>query len=359
MVDEKARGRCATNFAQRQLSLLKKGASFSGHERDLVALNLGGKRYLDISGVSGADSVTDGRGAVYADLDNDGDLDIVLTAAQGEAHYVFRNNIGNLNGFIRIDTVGTRSARDAFGTVVRVKTSAGIQAKLKSGGSGFLSHSDSRLLFGLGADDHAEWVEVVWPGGARQRFENVAAGSSIQVVEESPEFIRVAETSFELADPLEGQDTFLAGLGVRPGERFPNLNLRSTSGESLGLHRLLRADRATLVNIWATWCHPCAKEMPELQRIYPDLDRAGIDLVGISIDLETAEHVGEYIRSKEITYPIYVTDEAAMDTLYPRGDATVPLTLLLDGSGRVLEIHSGWSNASEKAIHGMMTRKGG
>ncbi len=135
--------------------------------------------------------------------------------------------------------------------------------------------------------------------------------------------------------------------------------MRSTSGESLGLHRLLRTDRATLVNIWATWCHPCATEMPELQRIYPDLDRAGIDLVGISIDLETAEHVGEYIRSKEITYPIYVTDEAAMDTLYPRGDATVPLTLLLDGSGRVLEIHSGWSNASEKAIHGMMTRKGG
>ncbi len=340
-------------------AIFKQGLSFSGYERDLLSLNLGHGRFLDISGISGVDSISDGRGAVFADLDNDGDSDIFLTTAQGEAHYLFRNNIGNRNGFLRIDLVGTRGARDAFGAVVRIKTSAGIQTKIKSGGSGFLSHHDSRLLFGLGSDEYAEWVEILWPGGAVQRFEQVQAGSALRVIEDEREYKSVAEQRFRLVDPLGAQETLLAGLGFKRGERFPDLNLRSTSGESLKLHALLRSDRGTLVNLWATWCRPCAQEMPELQRIYSDLDRAGIDLVGVSVDLDTAENVWEYVREKQITYPIYITDEVALETLYPRGDATVPLTLLLDGEGRVLEIHSGWSRASEQALHELMARQGG
>ena len=169
----------------------------------------------------------------------------------------------------------------------------------------------------------------------------------------------VAEQRFRLVDPLGAQETFLAGLGFKRGERFPDLNLRSTSGESLKLHGLLRPDRNTLLNLWATWCRPCAQEMPQLQKLYPDLDGAGIDLVGVSVDFDTADNVGPYIKERQITYPIYITDEAAMETLYPRGDATVPLTLLLDDRGHVLEIHSGWSRASEQALHNLMGRQGG
>lgn len=331
-------------------AIFKQGLSFSGYERDLLSLNLGDGRFLDISGISGVDSISDGRGAVFADLDNDGDSDIFLTTAQGEAHYLFRNNIGNRNGFVRVDLVGTRAARDAFGAVVRVKTSAGIQTKLKSGGSGFLSHHDSRLLFGLGSDEHAEWVEISWPGGAVQKFEHVPAGSSLRVTEGEREYAPVAEQRFRLVDPLGAQETFLAGLGFKRGQRFPDLNLRSTSGATLKLHELLRPGRNTLLNLWATWCRPCAREMPELQRLYPDLEGAGIDIVGVSVDFDTADNVGPYIEERQITYPIYITDEAAMETLYPRGDATVPLTLLLDDQARVLEIHSGWSPASEQAL---------
>lgn len=335
-------------------AIFKKGFSFSGYERNLLSMNVGQGRYVDISGVSGADSISDGRGSVFADLDNDGDPDIFLTTAQGEAHYLFRNNFGNRNGFIRVDLVGTRGAADAFGAVVRVKMSAGIQTRLKAGGSGFLSHHDSRLLFGLGSDEHAEWVEVTWPGGAVQKFERVPSRSTIRIVEDLDEYELVAEKRLRLVDPLGADETFLAGLGIERGETFPDLNLRSTSGESVRLHELLRPERTLLVNLWATWCHPCAREMPELQRIYSDLDQAGIDLVGVSVDFDTADNVGPYVREMKITYPIYTTDEAAMETLYPRGEATVPLTLLLDGQGRILEIHSGWSDASERAIHNLM-----
>jgi peroxiredoxin len=340
-------------------AIFKKGFSFSGYERDLLALNLGQGRFLDISGISGVDSISDGRGSVFADFDNDGDLDIFLTTAQGEAHYLFRNNVGSHNGFLRIDLQGTRTARDAYGAVVRVKTSAGVQTKLKAGGSGFLSHHDSRLLFGLGADRAAEWVEVVWPDGSEQRFENVPSGTAIRVAQQEKDYTVVTERRSRLVEPLAAEEAFLAGLGFERGERFPDLTLRSDSGETLKLHGLLRPDRRMLLNIWATWCTPCAQEMPELQRLYGDLTGAGIDLLGVSVDLDTAANVPDYVRDRRITYPIYTTDEAALATMYPRGEATVPLTLLLDGEGTVVEIHSGWSKRSERALHELMSRQGG
>ena len=86
-------------------AIFGEGFSFSGYERDLLALNLGDGTFLDISGVSGVDSISDGRGSVFADFDNDGDADIFLTTVQGEAHYLFRNNVGSANGFLRVELV--------------------------------------------------------------------------------------------------------------------------------------------------------------------------------------------------------------------------------------------------------------
>ena len=127
------------------------GFSFSGYERDPLYLNLGTKKFTDISGVSGIDSITDGRAGVFADFDNDGDLDVFSTTIQNQAHLLFRNNVGQDNNFLRIELEGGAGiSRDAFGSVVRVKTSAGILTKIKSGGSGFISQNDPRLLFGFG-----------------------------------------------------------------------------------------------------------------------------------------------------------------------------------------------------------------
>ena len=340
-------------------AIFKEGFSFSGYERDLLAMNLGTGEFLDISGVSGVDSISDGRGSVFADFDNDGDVDIFLTTAQGEAHYLFRNNVGNEHHFLRVDLEGTAAGRDAFGAVVRVKTPAGVQTKLKAGGSGFLSQHDSRLLFGLGSAEQAEWVEVTWPGGAVARIDNVPANSAIRVVEGTGGYALLAENRFRLVDPLDPEGARLARLGLRRGELFPNLVLRSQTGESLELHDLVKPGRNTLVNVWATWCVPCAAEMPELQRLYPDLEKAGIDLVGVSIDFETLDNVPSYLRSHQITYPVYTTIEETLEAIYPRGEATVPLTVLLDDGGRLLEVHSGWSESSEKALRHLTARGAG
>ena len=77
------------------------GFSFSGYERDPLYLNLGGKTFTDISGVSGIDSITDGRAGVFADFDNDGDLDVFSTTIQNQVHLLFRNNVGQNNNYVR------------------------------------------------------------------------------------------------------------------------------------------------------------------------------------------------------------------------------------------------------------------
>ncbi|MBV9928549.1 MAG: CRTAC1 family protein [Acidobacteria bacterium] len=152
----------------------ERGFSFAGYERDTLFMNVsagrpGARRFTDVSGVSGVDAIGDGRGAVFADFDNDGDYDLFVTALQGESHLLFRNNVGQENRHLRVVLEG-RAAGEAFGSAVRVRTSQGTLTKVKAGGSGFISQHDPRLLFGLGRDARARSVVVTWADGKVERF---------------------------------------------------------------------------------------------------------------------------------------------------------------------------------------------
>lgn len=339
-------------------AIFREGFSFSGYERNFLALNQGReRRYLDVSGVSGVDSITDGRGAIFADFDNDGDTDIFQVTLQRTAHYLYRNEIGQDAGFVRVELQGTASGRDAFGAEVRVKTSAGVLTKVKSGGSGFLAQHDPRLLFGLGADKAAEWVEVSWPSGVVQRLGAVAAGSSIRVVEEAPGAVAVAEARFELADPLSADAALLATLELELGGSFPDLTLERIAGDEDpassdadmsidSLYDLLSPGRRALVNLWATWCIPCRAEMPELQALDPAMEQAGIDLVGVSIDTDGRDRIAPFVRSVGAEYPVYVTADERIPEIYKDARVSIPLSVLLDDRGRVLQVIGGWSAAT-------------
>ena len=198
-----ARNEAATlAFLRRQGELMTtQGYSFSGYERDLVALNRGDGTFLDISGVSGADSGTDGRAAVFADFDDDGDADVFLRAMHGPAHVMLRNEIGQDRGWLRIALEGRASGRDAWGAVVRIRTANGIQTRLKSGGDGFVSQSDPRLLFGLGSAAAVDELEVVWPSGLRQRFPGPAPNRSWRLVEGDAALRAVREERRDIVRP--------------------------------------------------------------------------------------------------------------------------------------------------------------
>lgn len=331
--------------------IFKEGFSFSGFERDGVYLNLGTKKYLDISGISGLDSITDGRGAVFADFDNDGDLDVFLTTIQGSAHLLFRNNVGREQGFLRVSLEGTKSGKDAYGAIVKVKTSAGILTKVKAGGAGYLSQHDPRLLFGLGSDAQAEWMEVSWPSGRKQRFVNISAGVSLKLVEGAKTYEPIKEKRFELPEPLSAKEEFLAKLKVKPGSPFPNLKFSSLKNEPKQLSELLTPGRKYLINLWATYCIPCRKEMPELQRLYGRLQAGNVEIIGISLDTTGLDPVKKFIDGHGVQYPIYIADSRLVEQVYATDEVFIPLSFVIDDQAKVLEVFSGWSKDSVEKLN--------
>lgn len=126
-----------------------------------------------------------GRGGAYGDIDNDGDLDLVITENNGPAR-LLRNDNGNQNDVLRVKTVGTRANRDGIGARVTVRTSNGgrLHRMVKSGSS-YLSQSELPLTFGLGKPGNVRSVtlEIQWPGGHKDTIPNVAPNQFITVQE--------------------------------------------------------------------------------------------------------------------------------------------------------------------------------
>ena len=150
----------------------------------LLFRNLGQKKFENASGAVGAQFARPivARGAVYADYDHDGDLDVLLTENHGPA-YLYRNDGGNKNNFICIRTKGTKSNRDGIGAVVRVESAGGKQWSTVRSGSSYCSQSDLALTFGLGKDPTVSAIEIEWPSGQKERIANVAVNQFL-VIEE-------------------------------------------------------------------------------------------------------------------------------------------------------------------------------
>ena len=127
------------------------------------------------------------RGAAYADIDNDGFLDVLVTTNAGPA-FLFHNE-GGTNHSLRLKLVGTKSNRDGIGAVVHITSGDGNnnnkdkQWKMLRSGSSYLSQSELVLTFGLGAQTKADSVEIQWPSGQVDKLSNVNAGQTVTVEE--------------------------------------------------------------------------------------------------------------------------------------------------------------------------------
>ena len=354
MTQTNAEGKAAGALRTDQSQLLNsEGFSFSGYERDPLYLNLKGEKYKDISGVSGIDSISDGRAGVFADFDNDGDYDVFLTTIQGESHLLFRNNVGQDGKYLRISLEGGKGVgRDAFGAVVRVRTSAGTLTKIKSGGAGFISQHDARLVFGLGSDERAQSIQVTWPNGRVEEFGAEAkAGSSLLLREGTGRAETLAVRSAKLPDPITRAESLARGLKVAVGGALPDIPLKTVDGGVTSLRKQLRPGRRAIINVWATWCAPCAREMPELERLRAGLTARGIDLIGLNVD-EPGADVKGFLNRMRVGYPTYVGGAEAVERLYATGELLVPLSIVVDEQGRVTELITGWSGETQRKFEG-------
>jgi hypothetical protein len=110
-----------------------------------------------------------GRGSAYADIDGDGDLDVVLTQTAG-APLLLRNDQQTGHHWLRVRLVGSQANRDALGARVRLRAGGVTQTREITSGRSYLSQSELPLTFGLGPADRVDELEIRWPGGPTQKL---------------------------------------------------------------------------------------------------------------------------------------------------------------------------------------------
>lgn len=154
-------------------------------QQPLLFENRAGKRVVNVADHAGEyfQGAHVGRGVASSDLDNDGDLDLVITHICAPA--VVLENQGKASGnWLRLKLIGVESNRDAIGARIQAVTSSGVQARQITGGGSFLSASDARIFLGLGTDTEVEQLSIIWPSGAEQNLKHIPANQTLTIIEQ-------------------------------------------------------------------------------------------------------------------------------------------------------------------------------
>ncbi len=150
----------------------------------LLYENVGEERFVLVESGLGASFYRDriGRGCAQGDLDNDGDIDLVFNSLSSHPT-VLRNDGGNKNNWLQLVLVGTQSNRQAVGAKVQLSSGPIRHARGIWSGSSFLSQDSTIIHFGLGKQETAEQIEILWPSGVKTKLEHVQVNQRL-VVEE-------------------------------------------------------------------------------------------------------------------------------------------------------------------------------
>jgi len=150
----------------------------------LLLRNTGGTSLVDATSSLGSygRELHVGRGVAFADFDNDGDTDLVVTHNH-QAPTLLRNDQPRRNHWISVRCQGTRSNRDAIGARVTVEAGKTRWVDEVRAASSYLSSSDPRLCFGLGTVDRIDRLIIRWPNGRTEEFKNPAADKEVTVTE--------------------------------------------------------------------------------------------------------------------------------------------------------------------------------
>jgi enediyne biosynthesis protein E4 len=171
----------ADGHIEDQIEKVQKRVSYA--EPPHVFRNLGGGKFVETTQSLGPAFASPkvARGAAYADIDNQGVLDVLMTTNGGRA-YLFHTE-GVTNHSLRIKLEGTKSNRDGIGAVITVASGGDQQWKMVRSGSSYLSQSELAATFGLGQNTRANSIEIQWPSAQVDKLSNVSAGQTVTVQE--------------------------------------------------------------------------------------------------------------------------------------------------------------------------------
>ncbi len=165
-----------------EVDQLKTEAAYQ--QRKVVYRNLGTGRFVDVTERLGPPASTPkaGRGAAFGDLDDDGDVDVVVNNVHDRPD-VFRTDVTTDHRWLTVRLVGTTSNRSAIGARVRVVAGDLALVDEVRGGGSYLSQNDLRVHFGLGTHGGAVRIEVRWPNGNEERFDDIATNRIVVLTE--------------------------------------------------------------------------------------------------------------------------------------------------------------------------------
>ena len=155
-------------------------------QRKVVYRNLANGRFEDITERLGPPVTTPaaGRGAAIADVDNDGDNDVVVNNVHAEPD-LFRLDSQTGAHWTTLKLIGTRSNRSAIGARARLFDGGGMQVQEVRGGGSYYSQNDPRVHFGLARSTGVERLEIRWPNGLQEQWKNLDADRIITLTEGS------------------------------------------------------------------------------------------------------------------------------------------------------------------------------
>ena len=350
--------------------MLTRGRSFSGRERNCCFLNLGPaknrslQRFADVSAVSGLDFIDDARAVIATDWDHDGDLDFWQTNREGPRLRFVKNQLENHHEthWVAIELTGTTCNRDAIGAVVELKVGDRKITRALSAGDGFMSQSGKRLHFGLGKTSDTNLSATVrWPGGKAETFSDLSAGSAHTLVQGSGTAKAIPPRSSKVnlpeAPPVSYPPTEQARTILTHRIPTPSLDYVDFNGEIQRYEPDTSGKgKPVFINLWASWCPNCRKELSAFKSNYAKLAAKGIEMLALTVDgvpqpgkRPDVSEAKILVAKSAFPFTVGATDQNSLRLLTILHDRVItrqrplplPSSFLIDKWGRLAALYKG------------------